>query len=113
MADKIILVDTSILIDYFRKSDKSNSKLIALIREGYKFQISSVTEYEIFAGSTLGQQKYWEEFLEKIKVISFDQDAVKIAVEINSKLKPKSKQIAIADLFIAATAISIIFLLQH
>jgi predicted nucleic acid-binding protein len=55
MADKIILVDTSILIDYFRKSDKSNSKLIALIREGYKFQISSVTEYEIFAGSTPGQ----------------------------------------------------------
>jgi tRNA(fMet)-specific endonuclease VapC len=100
------LVDTSILIDYFRKSDKSNSKLVALIRDGYKFQISSVTEYEIFAGSTLGQQKYWEEFLEKIKVISFDQDAVKAAVEINSKLKLKSKQIAIADLFIAATAIS-------
>ena len=102
----MILVDTSILIDYFRKSDKSNSKLVALIRDGYKFQISSVTEYEIFAGSTLGQQKYWEEFLEKIKVISFDQDAVKAAVEINNKLKLKSKQIAIADLFIAATAIS-------
>jgi tRNA(fMet)-specific endonuclease VapC len=106
MADKIILVDTSILIDYFRKSDKSNSKLVALIRDGYKLQISSVTEYEIFAGSTLGQQKYWEEFLEKIKVISFDQDAVKASIEINSKLKFKSKQIAIADLFIAATAIS-------
>jgi predicted nucleic acid-binding protein len=106
MADKIILVDTSVLIDYFRKSDKSNSKLVALLRDGYKFQISSVTEYEIFAGSTLGQQKYWEDFLEKIKVLSFDQDAVKTAVEINSKLKLKSKQIAIADLFIAATAIS-------
>ena len=106
MADKIILVDTSILIDYFRKSDKSNSKLISLIREGYKFQVSSVTEYEIFAGSTPGQQKYWKEFLEKIKVLPFDQDAVKAAVEINSKLKLKSKQIAIADLFIAATAIS-------
>ena len=106
MADKIILVDTSILIDYFRKSDKSNSKLISLIREGYKFQDSSVTEYEIFAGSTSGQQKYWEEFLEKIKVLPFDRDTVKAAVEINSKLKLKSKQIAIADLFIAATAIS-------
>jgi predicted nucleic acid-binding protein len=39
-------------------------------------------------------------------VLAFDQDAVKTAVEINGKLKLKSKQIAIADLFIAATAIS-------
>jgi predicted nucleic acid-binding protein len=106
MADNIILIDTSILIDYFRKSDKANSKLVSLIKEGYKFQISSITEYEIYAGSTPIQQSFWQELLEKIEVLSFNKQAAKAAVEINSELKRKSKQIAIADLFIAAIAIS-------
>ena len=35
MADKIILVDTSILIDYYRKTDKENSVWIALVRQGF------------------------------------------------------------------------------
>jgi tRNA(fMet)-specific endonuclease VapC len=105
MAENIILIDTSILIDYFRKSDKANSKLISLIKKGYKFHISAITEYEIYAGSSPIQQGFWEEFLEKIEVISFNKQAAKAAVEINSELKRKRKQIAIADLFIAATAI--------
>lgn len=32
MADKIILIDTSILIDLFRKTDKSNATLVSLVR---------------------------------------------------------------------------------
>src|ERR1700735_1262867 len=105
MANNIILVDTSILIDYFRKSDKARSKLISLIREGYKFQISSITEYEIYAGSTPNQQDFWEELLGKTQVLSFNQSTAQVAVQINSDLKRKRQQIAIADLFIAATAI--------
>ena len=106
MADNIILIDTSILIDYFRKSDKANSKLISLLKEGYKFHISAITEYEIYSGSTTDQQRFWEELLNKTEVLSFDSKATKIAVEINGELRRRSNQIAIADLFIAATAIS-------
>jgi tRNA(fMet)-specific endonuclease VapC len=105
MADNIVLIDTSILIEYFRKSDKTNSKLVSLIRMGYKFHISSITEYEIYAGSNLNQQTFWEQLLEKIEVLPFNKQAAKVAVEINNELKRKRKQIAIADLFIAATAI--------
>jgi tRNA(fMet)-specific endonuclease VapC len=43
MADSIILADTSILIDYFRKTDKANSKLIALFDQGYDFSVSAIT----------------------------------------------------------------------
>lgn len=32
MADKIVLFDTSILIDLFRQSDKQNAALVSLIR---------------------------------------------------------------------------------
>jgi predicted nucleic acid-binding protein len=106
MAENIIRIDTSILIDYFRKSDKTNSKLISLIQKGYKFHISAITEYEIYAGSSLVQQKFWEELLEKIEVVSFTKKVARAAVEINNELKRKRKQIALAHLFIAATAVS-------
>jgi tRNA(fMet)-specific endonuclease VapC len=45
MADKIVLVDTSILIDYFRKKDKEKSVLVTLVKQDYNYCISSVTEY--------------------------------------------------------------------
>ena len=44
--------------------------------------------------------------LQAITVIPFDEPTVDKAVDINTNLKRKRKQIAIADLFIAATAIS-------
>jgi len=106
MADKIVLVDTSILIDYFRKSEKSNSALVKLFQQGYGFCISAVTEYEIYSGATQSQSGFWEEILKMTKVLAFDQLVVKVAVETNNNLKRKRKQIAIADLFIASTAIA-------
>lgn len=106
MADKIILVDTSILIDLFRKTDKTNAKLISLVRQGYIYCISAVTEYEIYTGATFTQYSFWDSLLEKIQVLPFDHTVVSVAVDINSNLKHKRKQIDLADLFIAATAVS-------
>ena len=104
MAEKIVLADTSLLIDFFRKSDKSKSQLVSLIRKG--FCICVITEYEIYSGATEQQLEYWQEFLKKITVINLDQSAVKEAVNINNQLKAERKQIDLADLFIAAIAIS-------
>lgn len=107
MAKKIILIDTSILIDLFRKTDKSNSILINLVKEGYEFCISAVTEFEIYTGATTPIQiDFWSNFLSKTEVLAFDKEIAQIAVNINNELKKKRKQIAIPDLFIAATAIS-------
>jgi tRNA(fMet)-specific endonuclease VapC len=55
MADKIVLADTSLLIDLFRKTDKTNAALVALVRQGYTYSISAVTEYEIYSGAALGK----------------------------------------------------------
>ncbi len=41
-----------------------------------------------------------------MKVLPFDKDVVKLAVIINRQIKQKRKQIELADLFIAATAIT-------
>ena len=106
MADQIALADTSVLIDYFRKTDKSNSFWVTLYDSGYDFYISAITEYEIYTGATQGQMSFWENVLEEIKVLPFDQAVVRVALEINNNLKRKRKQINLADLFIAATAIA-------
>jgi tRNA(fMet)-specific endonuclease VapC len=105
MADKIILVDTSILIDFYRKTDKGNSVWVALVRQGYEFAISAVTKYEIYSGATPTQLAFWDSVLLKIMVIQFDENTVDVAVNINNDLRRKRKQIDIADLFIAATAL--------
>lgn len=106
MADEIIMVDTSILIDFYRKTDKNNSLWIELVRQGYAFSISAITKYEIFAGATQAQLEFWNNVLQVVAVIPFDESTSDRAVDINTNLKRKRKQIALADLFIAATAIS-------
>jgi len=106
MAEKVILADTSILIDFFRKSDKKNAKLLSLVQQGYSFKVSSITIYEIYAGATLIQHQFWTDFLQKIEIIPFDEKVASTAVFINNELKKKRKQIELADLFIAATAVT-------
>lgn len=106
MADKIVLLDASILIDYYRKTDKNNSVLIGLVRQEYSFAVSVVTKYEIHTGATQSQLMFWNSVLQNITVIPFDEFCVDTAVSINNYLKRKRKLIDIADLFIAATAIA-------
>ena len=106
MADKIILVDTSILIDYYRKTDKEKSAWIALVRQEYSFAISAITKYEIYSGATPNQLTFWDNVLLAITIIPFDEVSVDTAVIINSALKKKRKQLDLADLFIAATAVA-------
>lgn len=106
MADKITLVDTTILIDYFRKTDKGRSKLIALFDQGYDFSISAITYYEVYSGATSAQLAFWTSMLARTKVLFFNQVVAQAAVGVNTMLKRKRKQIGIADLFFAATAIS-------
>jgi len=106
MADKVILVDTSILIDFYRKTDKNNSAWVTLTRQGYSFSISVITKYEIYAGATANQLEFWNNLLQAVIVIPFDEAATNKAVEINASLKRKRKQIDLADLLIAATAVA-------
>ena len=106
MADKIILVDTSILIDYYRKTDKNNSTWVALVRQGYSFVISAITKYEIYSGATPTQLTFWDKVLQAMAVMSLDEVTADTAVNINNSLKKKRKQIDLADLFIAATAVT-------
>ncbi len=106
MADTLILLDTSILIEYYRKTDKERSVWFKLIRGENSFAVSAMTKYEIFAGATSTQLTFWNVVMEAMIVLPLDENAIDAAVMINASLKRKRKQIGMADLFIAATAVS-------
>ena len=77
-----------------------------LFDKGYNFSISAITHYEIYSGATEQQLTFWTDLLKRTTVLPFDEAVSKIAVTLNSVLKRKRNQIGMADLFIAATAIS-------
>ncbi|MFW6246041.1 MAG: type II toxin-antitoxin system VapC family toxin [Tangfeifania sp.] len=102
----MICLDTSVLIDFFRKKDKSKSFFYGLAASYDEFAVSSVTEFEIYIGSNPDSDQFWDEFFQNVVSLPFDSLANKEAIEIDRQLKKISKQIDIPDLMIAACAIS-------
>lgn len=106
MASPLILLDTSILIDYYRKTNKNNTVWLKLIDQGCLFSVSTVSKYELYAGANSLQRSFWNNIFSTLLVLPFDELCVDTAVEINAQLRRKRKQIELADLFIAATAVA-------
>ena len=105
MADKELIVDSTILIDYFRKTDKNNSRLVNHFKEYDKLYISSVTEFEVINGAKLAHLEFWNKMLLRFTILDFDSKAARQAAEVVGQLKTKRKSIDKPDLFIAATAV--------
>ena len=106
MADKKIMLDSSILIEYFRKTDKSKSILVKHSMAYDKLYISTITEFEIINGSTPAQLDFWNNMLTGFTILDFDSKTARQAAAVVQQLKRKRKSIDKPDLFIAATAIS-------
>jgi len=106
MANKRLMLDTSILIDYFRSTDKINTRLVQLSEQYTDLFISTITEYEIFNGATTEQLNFWNDVLASFTVLSFDSSAARAAAKLRNKLKKQGRTIETADLFIASVAIS-------
>ena len=105
MADKKLMVDTTILIDYFRKTDKENSLLVKHSIKYTNLYISSITAFEVINGATPAQLDFWNEMLKGFTILDFDTSAARKAADILQQLKKMRKNIDKPDLFIAATAI--------
>ena len=99
------MVDSTILIDYFRKTDKANSKLVAHFKNYDQLYISSVTEFEVVNGATQSHLEFWDGMLPRFTILSFDSKTARQAADIVAQLKTKRKTIDKPDLFIAATAV--------
>jgi len=105
MENRIILVDTSIFIDFLRKEKKEKSTLWSL-REKYTCTMSTVTLFELLAGAKTEKQRTDVVKLCKwIDVLNFDTDCAEFAGQIFRDLRSRNALIEFRDIFIAATAI--------
>ena len=105
MGPGIVCLDTSILIEFFRKTHKEKTVLYRL-SSNYDFAVSSITIFEIYSGVKGDSQiKFWNNMLKSVEVIEFNASIAKLASTINSELKKSNRRIDIRDLFIGATAI--------
>ena len=106
MADKKLMVDTSLLIDYFRKTDKNNARLVTHFKSYGQLYISSITEFEVLNGAKQLHLDFWDGMLPKFTILDFDSKAARQAAAITEQLKSRRKTIDKPDLFIAATAVA-------
>jgi len=104
MENTVICLDTSVLIDYYRKKEKSKSLFFQLTEKYSAFAVSAVTEYELYLGNSQEQNMFWDEFFSQITVLPFDTKAAKQAVAIYKQLKQQNQLIDIPDIMIAGTA---------
>lgn len=102
----MIMLDTSVLIEALRATDKTSTLLHTVATEGDVLAVSSVTVYEFRNGITKANQVLCEQMLNTLSVCAFDDDAARIASTIYRSLKSQSSLIEIADILIAATALA-------
>jgi tRNA(fMet)-specific endonuclease VapC len=99
-----LLIDTSIIIEHLRKTDKSRSILFN-ITETTSLFVSSVTVFELKAGATdTAKQNDVDTILDGIAVLPFDIAAADEAGKLYRELNATNRLIEIRDIFIAATA---------
>lgn len=102
----MILLDSSVLIDLFRKKNKDKTLFYKLSKLYKDFAISSVTYYEIGIGNRDSHFDYWNNLADQLTVIPFDKLCSISAIEIYLDLLKNNKIIDIADILIGATALS-------
>jgi predicted nucleic acid-binding protein len=105
-ADRI-LVDTSVIIEFFRKKKKDETVLHGLLTSSSVLHISIVTYFELLCGAK--SEALLDDtikLLELFEVINLSEPEAKNAANIFQGLKKNNAMIGLADIFIAATAIA-------
>lgn len=103
---EIICVDTNLLIDYFRKKDKLETRLYKLSRD-FLLAIPTVAAYEFLRGQTNQQpDQFLSHLLTKASTLPFDFACAQKAAAIYQSCKPINCVPEPEDLLIAATALA-------
>ena len=106
MENRIILLDTSVLIDLFRRKVKENSYFFQIASNNKEFAVSTITRFEVFVGQHEKQNEFWGTFFQKVRIIDFDDNCALIAANIAKQLKIKNQMIEIPDILIGGTAVA-------
>ena len=102
----MILLDSSILIELFRKKDKEKTLFYSLAKTFKTLCISSITYYEIGIGNRKSHFDYWDILSENLRILPFDKECSDNAITIYLDLLKANKMIDLADILIGATALT-------
>jgi tRNA(fMet)-specific endonuclease VapC len=102
----MILLDSSILIELFRKKDKEKTLFYSLAKTYNTLCISSITHYEIGIGNRKSHSDYWGILSDNMRILPFDKECSDNAVTIYIDLLKENKMIDLADILIGAAAIT-------
>ena len=105
MESTLICLNTSVLIDFYRKKDKTKSLFFKLTEHYVLFAVSAITKYELYLGNSDEQNVFLDKFFSQITVLPFNSVAAKQAAKIYQRLKVKNKLIDAPDILIAGTAL--------
>ena len=101
---KKILVDTSVIIDFFRRKDKEKSLLYRLAEEKYFMYISIITHTELYAGKSVWENAEARNELETVfsglQLVPLESGVSEKAGEIRARA-----QIDLLDAIVAASAL--------
>ena len=100
----LICIDSSVLIEYFRKKNKAETLLPKLSLKYSGFAVPSVVHFEIYTGSTPQQTEYWNNLFSDFLVLPFTDSISNKAILIMKELKKIRITMEFKDLIIAASA---------
>jgi len=106
---RLIFLDSSVLIEYFRKSKKENTFFYNLqfMQEYRGFICSGVVQLVVYEGVNDKQRQFWDNLFEDFLYAPFGKKANETALQIQQQLKSQKRKLELADLIIAATALSL------
>ena len=108
MEAKGVLIDSSIIIDFFRKQNKSRTHLYTLFNTCNHLFISILTHYELLCGATSPElAKDVKQLLDLFLILEFGIRESECAAEIYRELRRQNKLINVLDILIAATSIEL------
>lgn len=102
----LICLDSSILIEYFRKKNKSETLFPKLSLRYSGFIIPVAVHFEIFSGSTLQQKVFWDNLFSDFIIIPFTTTISNKAISVLRDLKTQNSIIDFKDLIIASSALN-------
>ena len=106
MENTNILIDTSVLIQYLRASNKENTLLIKAFMTKNCF-ISSITAFELYIGATSESKKQdCHKIIQSLEFLPFDYAQAQIAADIYLRPQKQKSNIEFRDILIAASAVS-------
>lgn len=82
----MVLIDTSVLIDYFRKQDKGKTFLYELAGIHTDLYVSSITKFEVWVGNRPAHKDFWTELFSGIITLPFGDAEAEKAAEIQQNL---------------------------